>query len=97
LEVLLADLRFAWAELMTKYGGTFADRTQAGRVCDAVGTFVSKWNSSPKKRRRRGHVAFNERIEAFDRNPSLPISLDANNPNTGKLVAPPRIKIGANY
>ncbi len=88
LEVLLADLRFAWAELMTKYGGTFADRTQAVEFVTLLRTFVYQVELLAEEETKSWAHRFNERIEAFDRNPSLPISLDANNPNTGKLVAP---------
>jgi hypothetical protein len=79
LEVLLADFRFSWAELMTKDGGIFADRTKAVEFVMLLRTFVSSVELLAEEETKEWARRFNAQIAAFDRNPNLKIRLDSKN------------------
>jgi hypothetical protein len=77
LEVLLADLRFAWAELMTTHGGTVNDRTQAAEFVALLRDFVTKVELLAEEETKEWARRFNERIATFDANPNLKVRLDS--------------------
>ncbi len=77
LEVLLAELRFGWAELMTRRAATVLDREQAVEFVALLRTFVIKVEMLAEEETKEWARRFNERIDAFDRNPNLKVKLDA--------------------
>src|SRR5262249_38506690 len=78
LQVLLAEFRFAWAELMTTCGGICSDRAQAVECVTLLRNFVSKVELLAEEETKEWARRFHERIDAYDRNPNLKISLDTN-------------------
>lgn len=77
LEVLLAELRFAWAGLLAKSGGGGVDREQAAKFVDLLREFVTKVELLAEQETNEWARRFNQRIESFDRNPNLKVSLDS--------------------
>ena len=77
LEVLLADFRFSWAEMLTKCGGSFSNRAMAVEAAVMLRAFVSKVEILAEEETKEWATRFNARIEAFDRNPNLKVRLDA--------------------
>lgn len=78
LEVLLAEFRFAWADTLTKFGGVITDRAQAQELTRLLRDFVSKVELLTEEETKEWARRFNERIEAFDRNPNLRVRLESN-------------------
>jgi len=77
LEVLLADIRFAWAELMTKQGGVVSDRVQAAEFVTLLRDFITKVELLAEEETKEWARRFNERIATFDANPNLKVRLDS--------------------
>lgn len=76
LEVLLADLRFAWAGLLVSSGGSFADRTTALAAVSLLRDFVGQVEQLAETETREWADRFRSRISAFDGNSSLKVRLD---------------------
>lgn len=75
LEVLLADLRFAWAELLAKSGGVVADRPTAAGFVALLREFVTKIEQLAEAETKDWAEQFRARVAAFDSNPNLKIRL----------------------
>jgi hypothetical protein len=78
LQVLLAEFRFAWAGLMTMCRGICCDRAQAVEFVTLLREFVSKVELLAEEETKEWARRFHERIDAYDRNPNLKVSLDSN-------------------
>lgn len=77
LEVLLADLRFGWAELLTKCGGVIDDHPTATAFVTLLRGFVTKVEQLAEAETREWAERFRAQINAFDNNPSLKLRLDS--------------------
>ena len=75
LEVLLADLRFAWAELLAKSGGVVVDRPTAAGFVALLREFVTKIEQLAEAETKDWAEQFRARVAAFDSNPNLKIRL----------------------
>jgi hypothetical protein len=76
LQVLLAEFRFAWAGLMAKCGGTVTDAAQATAFTSLARDFVTKVEILAEEETTAWAQRFSERLNSFDRNPSLKVSLN---------------------
>jgi hypothetical protein len=74
LEVLLADLRYAWAMLLAKSGGLTTDHAVAGVTL--LREFVVKVEQLAEVETREWAERFRARIDSFDSNPNLKVRLD---------------------
>lgn len=80
LQVLLAEFRFAWAGLMARCGGTVTDATQVTAFTALARDFVTKVEILAEEETMAWAQRFSERISSFDRNPSLKVSLNGEQP-----------------
>jgi hypothetical protein len=74
LQVMLADFRFAWSELLTKYGGIPTEQPQRAELAAAVRGFVTKVELVAETETGEWAQRFSQRIESFDNNPNLRMS-----------------------
>jgi hypothetical protein len=95
LEVLLADLRFAWAERMVKNGGALTDRAQSVELAALLREFVTKVELLAEEETKEWAQRFTERINAFDRNPNLTVKLGGDETPAGASAAAPRAAAAA--
>ena len=84
LEVLLAELRFAWAERMAECGGVLQRETTAGLV-KLLRDFVTQVELLAEAETKEWAQHFSQRINAYDRNPNLRVALERDD-----SAAPPR-------
>ena len=75
LEVMLADFRFAWAELLIKYGETSTERYQTAEFAVLLRNFVTKVELVAEAETSEWAQRFSQRIETFDQNPGLRVAL----------------------
>jgi hypothetical protein len=73
LQVLLAELRFGWAELLAKSGGVV--RPGAEDFVKQLREFVLKVELLAEAETRQWAQQFRSSLEAFDRNPNLQVRL----------------------
>lgn len=76
LEVLLADLRFAWAGLLMGSGGALTDKSAAAAAVKLLRDFVVKVEQLAETETKEWAERFRARMDAFDRNPNLKVPLD---------------------
>jgi hypothetical protein len=72
---MLAEFRFAWAELLTKYGGLPTEQPQRAEIAALVRNFVTKVELCAETETGEWAQRFSQRIESFDGNPNLKVSL----------------------
>jgi hypothetical protein len=77
LEVLLADLRFAWAGLFAESGGQSGDRVTAAAAIKLLRDFVVQVEQLAETETKEWADRFRSRINAFDNNPNLKLRLEA--------------------
>jgi len=87
LRVLLAELRFTWAELLTKHRGNVAIPQAAFEFVKPLREFVSKVELLAEEETKEWSRRFNERIEAFDRNPNLKIRFETDAKTSGPAAS----------
>ncbi|MFZ1428622.1 MAG: SLATT domain-containing protein [Geminicoccaceae bacterium] len=75
LEVLLADLRFGWAELLAKCGGVIVDRPTAVGFVALLREFITKIEQLAEAETKEWAEQFRARVAAFDSNPNLKVRL----------------------
>lgn len=75
LEVLLADLRFGWAELLAKCGGVVSDRPTAVGFVALLREFITKIEQLAEAETKEWAEQFRARVAAFDSNPNLKVRL----------------------
>jgi hypothetical protein len=75
LEVLLADLRFAWAERMAECGGVLDPKTTIELV-RLLRAFVTQIELLAEAETKEWAQRFSQRINAYDRNPNLRVALE---------------------
>jgi hypothetical protein len=75
LEVLLAELRFAWAERMAECGGVLERETAAGLI-KLLRDFVTQVELLAEAETKEWAQHFSQRINAYDRNPNLRVALE---------------------
>ena len=83
LQVLLAEFRFAWAGLMAKCGGAITDAAQVSAFTSLARDFVTKVEILAEEETTAWAQRFSERLSSFDRNPSLKVSLNGEQPGRG--------------
>jgi hypothetical protein len=71
LQVMIADFRFAWSELLTKYGGIPDDQQQRATLAALLRNFVTKVELVAETETGEWAQRFSQRIESFDSNPNL--------------------------
>jgi hypothetical protein len=75
LEVLLAEMRFAWAERMVECGGNPDPKATAGLV-RLLRAFVTQIELLAEAETKEWAQRFSQRINAYDRNPNLRVALE---------------------
>lgn len=75
LEVLLAELRFAWAEQMAQRAGIVKGENMAGLV-KLLRDFVTQVELLAEAKTKEWAQHFSQRINAYDRNPNLRVALE---------------------
>jgi len=75
LEVLLAELRFAWAERMAQCGGVLQPEIAAGLI-KLLRDFVTQVELLAEAETKEWAQHFSQRINAYDRNPNLRVALE---------------------
>jgi SMODS and SLOG-associating 2TM effector domain 2 len=83
LEVLLADLRFAWAGLLASSGGTFSDRSTVAGAVKLLRDFVVQVEQLAETETKEWADRFRSRISAFDNNSNLKTRLEAQDEKHG--------------
>lgn len=84
LEVLLAEFRFAWAIQMAEFTGV-ADRSILIKTIGLLRTFVTQVEMLAEDETKEWAQRFSQRINAYDRNPNLRVTLEReeSNPSRG--------------
>jgi hypothetical protein len=77
IEVLLADLRFTWAELLIQSDGAPADGKAATASVALLREFVVKVEQLTETETKEWAERFRSRIDAFDSNPNLNVRLES--------------------
>jgi hypothetical protein len=77
LEVLLAELRFAWAERMVQCGGNPEPKATTELV-NLLRAFVTQIVLLAEAETKEWAQRFSQRINAYDRNPNLRVALERN-------------------
>lgn len=81
LEVLLADLRFGWAELLAKCGGVIVDRPTAVGFVTLLREFVTRIEQLAEAETKEWAEQFRARVAAFDSNSNLKVRLPGGKPD----------------
>jgi hypothetical protein len=81
LQVLLAELRYGWAELLAKSGGVV--RPGAAEFVRLLREFVLKVELLAEAETRQWAQQFRSTLEAFDRNPNLQVRIGESKNGTG--------------
>jgi hypothetical protein len=80
LQVLLAEFRFAWAGLMAGCAGKVTDSTHVVACTTLARDFVTKVEILAEDETSAWAQRFSERLNGFDRNPNLKVSLSTDHP-----------------
>jgi hypothetical protein len=83
LQVLLAEFRFAWAGLMAKCCGRITDPTHVTAFTTLARDFVTKVEILAEEETSAWAQRFSERLNSFDRNPNLKVTLGGEQPARG--------------
>jgi hypothetical protein len=75
LEVLLAELRFAWAERMVECGGNLDSKVTTDLV-RLLRAFVTQIELLAEAETKEWAQRLSQRINAYDRNPNLRVALE---------------------
>lgn len=75
LEVLLADFRFSWAQLMAQTEGSVVGKEPIVPFTSILRDFVIKIEWLAEDETKQWAKRFSQMIDAFDRNPNLKVSL----------------------
>jgi hypothetical protein len=75
LEVLLAELRFAWAERIAECGGNLDPRATTDLV-KLLRAFVTQIELLAEAETKEWAQRFSQRINTYDRNPNLRVALE---------------------